>query len=1245
MLPLLRVYLEETELKSVLFKMNFKKKIAQVGITKITIISFLVISFLVTLVSAGLFEDSLDDKVKDREYIDELRSTDLTILDDSFWTFNARNFSYYADDRRVVVSDKDNMLINFSMLTPYENKVYESNETMIVEFYLYEFHKDAKDWIKGIRSFNVKTDYGEISKTFISKYAVDYDVEECYELEENKTFCRNITKTNWIKFKDLKELPSNTNQRVGLFTDVVFGEKIEWIPEIFGFEVLQFAEFEVTFGSKFEFDTVAGSFNSLVQINDSYYLNVYTGSGTDGYAVVLKVDGETITKPGSALEFETVQATEKSVVKINDTHYLVTYYGSSFVGYTVVLVVDGTTVTKPGTRLSTGSSTQIYNSLAKINDTHYLNTYSGSGSDGFAVVLVVDGTTVTKPGAILEFDTSQFGHSSLVKINDTHYIVSYSGLGSDGYAVVLVVDGLTITKPGSALRFEADFGQYNSLVKISDTHYLNTYTKNGVDGFAVVLVVDGTTITKPGATFEFDAIQGTYNSLVKINDTHYLNTYAGSGGYGYAVVLKVDGTTITKPSSSFQFDSLSGSHNSLVKINDTHYLNTYAGSGGGYSVVVKVWEDGYSDGISPTYSNPANNNSIGNQETLFSIKWDDTFHLAPNGQYIFSTNNTGSWVNDSTVNFTSTPYWANVTKTLNSTVGMGVGYRWYATDNKGNANNTEIFTLTVTHEVDSPVVTLNEPSSGIVYAEVQNVAFNCTPVDDSNVENSTFFWSVDGWGENGTDSSASSGSKSTFIRNVAQTGEFEWNCYACDLYNNCAFSESNFTFSYHTYELTITNPTTSSPQSVSTDDNVSVSFNVLKDGANVTSGIDLGSVLIGGEVAQINQVQVETWYIRTGDDGVTDINGVATTSFANMPDTDYSALGQALTDDDVVYSVKVVSKAIGGIDWWIEDDGGSNEIANFMYASIEHGHLESNSNHIECGSELGSASSFGITFDTEFPSTNYSAICNPLTDSDSPICIQDDIVGKAISGLTFQINDDGGSTEYVGGIDWCVFQHGEYDMGEVTMKSNSQIVVDGAMSVSFDTNFSDNSYTVFITDGTSYTADGCECEVDARNVDGFTATCADDYSSTSVCDEIFDWVAIEKGDFNSTIIGDDFGYIAGLGWQVNVTAPAFESGLKDLFVNVTVENFVRNDTESNAINYEASDTCTCAGLGTDWEINLADHCNITSNCNISTGNITFINNGSVLFNATLTANKITWKDSVGVVEKYNLGSIFRGWIG
>lgn len=98
----------------------------------------------------------------------------------------------------------------------------------------------------------------------------------------------------------------------------------------------------------------------------------------------------------------------------------------------------------------------------------------------------------------------------------------------------------------------------------------------------------------------------------------------------------------------------------------------------------------------PTYSNDGHNTTVAGASVLFSIEYNDDIALHPGGQYIFSTNNTGTWINESAVNFTATPNWANVSKTLNSTASLTISYRWYADDNAGNINDTGIFTLTTT---------------------------------------------------------------------------------------------------------------------------------------------------------------------------------------------------------------------------------------------------------------------------------------------------------------------------------------------------------------------------------------------------------------------------------------------------------------------------------------------------------------------------------------------------------------------
>lgn len=164
--------------------------------------------------------------------------------------------------------------------------------------------------------------------------------------------------------------------------------------------------------------------------------------------------------------------------------------------------------------------------------------------------------------------------------------------------------------------------------------------------------------------------------------------------------------------------------------------DAYSGNSGGswtvesgVDVLFEIWGE-IPDTNSPTYSNNQSNSSIAGQTTLFSLLVNDSNSLNPNGRYIFSTNNSGSWVNDSAVNFTATPSWANVTKTLNSTGNLAIGYQWYLTDNATNANNTPIYILT-TSDTTPPSLTVNSPLNQTY--KTSTVIFNVTATDATSV--------------------------------------------------------------------------------------------------------------------------------------------------------------------------------------------------------------------------------------------------------------------------------------------------------------------------------------------------------------------------------------------------------------------------------------------------------------------------------------------------------------------------------
>jgi hypothetical protein len=55
---------------------------------------------------------------------------------------------------------------------------------------------------------------------------------------------------------------------------------------------------------------------------------------------------------------------------------------------------------------------------------------------------------------------------------------------------------------------------------------------------------------------------------------------------------------------------------------------------------------------------------------------------------------------------------------------------------------------------------------------------------------------------------------------------------------------------------------------------------------------------------------------------------------------------------------------------------------------------------------------------------------------------------------------------------------------------------------------------------------------------------------------------------------------------------------------------------------EVLDSCTCAGLNSNWEIDMSDYCNITSTCDLGTGNITWIGAGETRFDATISLRNL-----------------------
>lgn len=127
------------------------------------------------------------------------------------------------------------------------------------------------------------------------------------------------------------------------------------------------------------------------------------------------------------------------------------------------------------------------------------------------------------------------------------------------------------------------------------------------------------------------------------------------------------------------------------------------------------------DTTSPTYDLNSSNETLPEYSCLFQLEFDDDTSLETKGQYIFSTNNTGTWINASAVNFTSTPQNATHTADLNASNDTVVGWCFYASDKHGNWNRTSCddpFTLTTNLIISSnETVCFNLPQDAVYHLE------------------------------------------------------------------------------------------------------------------------------------------------------------------------------------------------------------------------------------------------------------------------------------------------------------------------------------------------------------------------------------------------------------------------------------------------------------------------------------------------------------------------------------------------
>ena len=369
---------------------------------------------------------------------------------------------------------------------------------------------------------------------------------------------------------------------------------------------------------------------------------------------------------------------------------------------------------------------------------------------------------------------AQSGANAKLEFNNSNFNASKIDLASDSSSSIIsqnhndIAGDYYIWTTNSSLyksNITNDFDSYNltiftGLLIIDESASIDNFNVYGL-----LRVGDGKTLTTSGKTYlepggQLNLKNGTWLNLTLNNSNTTVSVIANqitifnidsppSPPSGLSGIGKYFNATNTSASASAlinitynasELGSINQSSLLMWKNNGSWYLEPQTGVN---TVAKYVWSNTtrfsifmpLSDVEAPQGSSTSVNNTQHGQQAKFSVYWTDNMQL---GNYIFSTNNSGVWANDSAVTFTGTGNWSNVTKTLSSTNNAAIGWFIYAADNVGNLNVTGLQVLTTTNTL--PSITNVNVTPDTAY-KTNDLTCNVSGYSDANNDAAQYYYS------------------------------------------------------------------------------------------------------------------------------------------------------------------------------------------------------------------------------------------------------------------------------------------------------------------------------------------------------------------------------------------------------------------------------------------------------------------------------------------------------------------------
>lgn len=218
--------------------------------------------------------ETTTDKLSDGDYQDSLRDTNIVqeLIDNKYK-------SYDVSEKEILIEDLNNItIIEMKLVSEYKERVSEGTNIKVANILITNWGIKDLNLSKGIKSYDINDGYKLLNKEFKLKYKTVIAEKRCNKITDNKTLvetteCYIYDKEILTEFELLSELPQKEIE-IGIFTDTILGEEIEWTITLDGIEILEWASYLVTnVVSHYKLDEASGT-NAYDELNTNNGTNV-----------------------------------------------------------------------------------------------------------------------------------------------------------------------------------------------------------------------------------------------------------------------------------------------------------------------------------------------------------------------------------------------------------------------------------------------------------------------------------------------------------------------------------------------------------------------------------------------------------------------------------------------------------------------------------------------------------------------------------------------------------------------------------------------------------------------------------------------------------------------------------------------------------------------------------------------------------------------------------------------------------